>query len=284
MTNELDAWRAIEILENDELEQENAAMGEQMDADRAVFEAYMLGREHPVIGWIDGHWFVRGDDPATYANDYVQGCWVMWQARSLPVGVPDGLLTRIDSAIKAFTSGRASMHVPPEPDDVDMVLGECWKLVNALIAAPTVKAEQGQCNCPGGSKPNPEAHAPNCPIRKAPSLPAAGLAGVNFWDWLERAYRSGGHGEEPKFTKYNMEVAYQAGMSAQAALSAQQSAPERVSVPDVSELQRVIYSADAAAKRMFDADSFWWSEIATIRVEFERFMRALLASHARGEA
>lgn len=61
---------------------------------------------------------------------------------SLPVGVPDGLLTRIDSAIKAFTSGRASMHVPPEPDDVDMVLGECWKLVNALMAAPTVKAEQ----------------------------------------------------------------------------------------------------------------------------------------------
>ncbi|XAI95230.1 hypothetical protein [Leptolyngbya phage Lbo-JY16] len=61
------------------------------DDGRSVFEAYMLGREHPVFGWIDGHWFGRGDDPATYANDYVQGCWVMWQTRaSLPVGVSDG--------------------------------------------------------------------------------------------------------------------------------------------------------------------------------------------------
>lgn len=47
-----------------------------------------------------------------------------------------GLLERIDAAIKAFTSGKASMHVPPEPTDVDMVLGECWQLVKRLSSAP----------------------------------------------------------------------------------------------------------------------------------------------------
>lgn len=48
---------------------------------REAFEKYMFDREHPVIGWIDEHWFKRGDDPETYANDYVQGAWVMWQVR-----------------------------------------------------------------------------------------------------------------------------------------------------------------------------------------------------------
>lgn len=55
-------------------------------------------------------------------------------------------------------------------------------------------------------------------------------------------------------------------------------------VPDTSELQRVIYNADYNAKRMLDADSFWWSEIATIRVEFERFMRSLAAAPAQPAA
>ena len=49
--------------------------------------------------------------------------------------VPEGLLDRIDSAITAFTSGRASMHVPPEANDVDMVLAECWKMVKSMLAA-----------------------------------------------------------------------------------------------------------------------------------------------------
>lgn len=54
--------------------------------------------------------------------------------------VDAGLLGRIDAAIKAFTSGKASMHVPPEPTDVDMVLGECWQLVKGIIAAPVAQA------------------------------------------------------------------------------------------------------------------------------------------------
>jgi len=36
----------------------------------------------------------------------------------------------------------------------------------------------------------------------------------DFWKWLDSAYRDGSEGEQPKFTKYNMEVAYQAGASA----------------------------------------------------------------------
>jgi len=32
-----------------------------------------------------------------------------------------------------------------------------------------------------------------------------------FWAWLPKAYRDGDIGNEPKFTKYNMEVAFSAG-------------------------------------------------------------------------
>jgi len=35
-----------------------------------------------------------------------------------------------------------------------------------------------------------------------------------FWQWLDSAYRDGSKGEEPRFTKYNMEVAYTAGYTA----------------------------------------------------------------------
>lgn len=88
---------------------------------RAAFEDYMLGREHPVIGWIDGHRFGRGDDPVTYANDYVQGCWVMWQANRRVVRMPDGwtiertpdgalCLTNHDHSHRSFFSSRG--HAP----------------------------------------------------------------------------------------------------------------------------------------------------------------------------
>lgn len=57
--------------------------------------------------------------------------------------VPEGLLDRIDSAITAFTSGRASMHVPPEANDVDMVLAECWKMVKSMLAAAPSAGSHG---------------------------------------------------------------------------------------------------------------------------------------------
>lgn len=47
---------------------------------RGLFETWVLETEHPVIGWIGADWLDQGDAPNTYANDYIQGAWVMWQA------------------------------------------------------------------------------------------------------------------------------------------------------------------------------------------------------------
>src|SRR5690606_15460375 len=106
---------------------------------------------HPVIGWIDGHWFGLGDDPATYANDYVQGCWVMWQARaSLPVGVPDGYaLVPVEPSVELLTAMSLSLGMHPLGDGADgsypitgaqSTVMQCYRAI--LAAAPTVKAEQ----------------------------------------------------------------------------------------------------------------------------------------------
>ena len=38
----------------------------------------------------------------------------------------------------------------------------------------------------------------------------------DFWDWLPKAYRDGDIGDEPQFTKYNMEAAFAAGAEAEA--------------------------------------------------------------------
>lgn len=38
----------------------------------------------------------------------------------------------------------------------------------------------------------------------------------DFWEWLPKAYRDGDIGDERKFTKYNMEVAFAAGAEAEA--------------------------------------------------------------------
>lgn len=108
-------------------------MSEQMkmDAERAAFETYMLGREHPVFGWISRNWFGRGDNPATYENDYVQGCWVMWQARaSLPVGVPDS----------EWVMHMLEDRWPDSGERVEVEAFADW--LREVLAAPTVKAEQ----------------------------------------------------------------------------------------------------------------------------------------------
>jgi hypothetical protein len=47
---------------------------------RQAFELWMLSIEHPVIGWISKEWFERGDNGETYANEYVQGAWVTYEA------------------------------------------------------------------------------------------------------------------------------------------------------------------------------------------------------------
>lgn len=70
------------------------------------------------------------DTQAEWPNDFQ-----VWCAALDTVAVPEGLSDRIDAAITSFTSGRASMHVPPLPDDVDIVLAECLTLIKAIHAA-----------------------------------------------------------------------------------------------------------------------------------------------------
>lgn len=54
--------------------------GEPVAMSREQFEAWVLGREHPIYGWLDKHWLALGDNPETYADPYVQGLWVASQS------------------------------------------------------------------------------------------------------------------------------------------------------------------------------------------------------------
>lgn len=47
---------------------------------RERFQKWVLSIEHPVKGWLDGHWLRRGDDREGYADEYVQGLWVAFKA------------------------------------------------------------------------------------------------------------------------------------------------------------------------------------------------------------
>ena len=63
---------------------------------RGRFESWVLETEHPVIGWVGADWLDQGDAPNTYANDYIQGAWVMWQYRQpLQAEIPRDMLGAI---------------------------------------------------------------------------------------------------------------------------------------------------------------------------------------------
>lgn len=47
---------------------------------RGLFETWVMETKHPRFGFVGESWLDQGDEPNTYANDYVQGAWVMWQA------------------------------------------------------------------------------------------------------------------------------------------------------------------------------------------------------------
>ena len=49
---------------------------------RGQFESWAMETEHPVFGYIGADWLDQGDYPNTYANDYIQGAWVMFQNRA----------------------------------------------------------------------------------------------------------------------------------------------------------------------------------------------------------
>lgn len=46
---------------------------------RGLFETWAMETKHPVFCFIGDDWLDHGGDPNTYANDYIQGAWVMWQ-------------------------------------------------------------------------------------------------------------------------------------------------------------------------------------------------------------
>lgn len=80
---------------------------------RGLFETWVLETEHPVIGWVGADWLDQGDAPNTYANDYIQGAWVMWQwlehkralhevARLNGVGKESELAQALDLAIRSL--------------------------------------------------------------------------------------------------------------------------------------------------------------------------------------
>lgn len=53
------------------------------------------------------------------------------------------LKSRIEKALKDFTEGRASMHVPPLDTDVDMVLSDCLGLLAAMGSEPVYQVNDG---------------------------------------------------------------------------------------------------------------------------------------------
>lgn len=55
---------------------------------RGLFETWAMETKHPVFSFIGSDWLDHGDDPNTYANDYIQGAWVMWQHLSAAAPKP----------------------------------------------------------------------------------------------------------------------------------------------------------------------------------------------------
>lgn len=52
------------------------------------------------------------------------------------------LQARIEKALKDFTEGRATMHVPPFDTDVDMVLSECMTLLAGMGSEPVAVPDE----------------------------------------------------------------------------------------------------------------------------------------------
>lgn len=110
------------------------------------------------------------------------------QRAAQSAGVPDG--ERLAELLESVRLGddEAKPHGSGATYWNNAVLACQVAIRDALAAAPTVKAEQVQCNCPGGSKPDPSSHAPNCPVRNgepSPALPVAGVEEVEVVAWQD---------------------------------------------------------------------------------------------------
>jgi hypothetical protein len=149
-------------------------MSEQKDVERAAFEA-----------GINPH-CRRRNEHGDYAIPEIQDRWNGWQARaSLPVGVPDGYaLVPVEPTVEMLRSCRGYGISDPR------VMETAWKrMLESAPAAPTVKAEQVQCETFQDS--GIVGHSDVCPEceetwKPAPSLPAAGSAVESWRDQILR--------------------------------------------------------------------------------------------------
>lgn len=143
MTNEFDAGRAIEILEDDELEQENAAMGEQSKMDRQYQDgSWHFVKYEGLFGVCEAPAMYKAKCDAWYSFEFagiptrqleVIGPCV---PASLPVGVPDEPLPHWEPCNPGCDpefNGSRSRHC-----------AELCHNAREALAAPTVKAEQVQ--------------------------------------------------------------------------------------------------------------------------------------------
>lgn len=272
MTNELDAGRAIEILEDDELEQANEAMGKSLfDQAAAILQGIDAEESANANGW----W--ETSVGAKFGAEKLRELRALLEGRaSLPVGVPDGLAIALFNALEAYEATRDSF---PALKDKAIHADQCGLLrqhASQMLASPTVKAEQWKCEqCGAGTGESCNANGCFANERSAdaaPSLPAAGSAvqakALRAYDQPTRvAIKMLERTLSPTAMEIAAELRRCLG-DAQDALSAQQSAPELVSVP-VELLERI-------AGKGCDPDcciAYWREQL-----------RALLASHGRGEA
>ena len=70
-------WKCGVEIDLDEMD--IAAADQHPQGTRERFQKWVLSIEHPVKGWLDGHWLRRGDDREGYADEYVQGLWVAFK-------------------------------------------------------------------------------------------------------------------------------------------------------------------------------------------------------------
>lgn len=70
-------WKCGVEIDLDEMDIQPADQHPQGTRER--FQKWVLSIEHPVKGWLDGHWLRRGDDREGYADEYVQGLWVAFK-------------------------------------------------------------------------------------------------------------------------------------------------------------------------------------------------------------
>ncbi|VVO36822.1 hypothetical protein PS689_05457 [Pseudomonas fluorescens] len=70
-------WKCGVEIDLDEMDIQPADQHPQGNRER--FQKWVLSIEHPVKGWLDGHWLRRGDDREGYADEYVQGLWVAFK-------------------------------------------------------------------------------------------------------------------------------------------------------------------------------------------------------------